>query len=94
MADARRLTRKVRKHASSPTHEHHRINPALRPARFARPAALALLDRRTGGFLTERVTGLAPEALDASWRTLLAVSPNPPFAKAEPPRPCPTPAVP
>lgn len=44
--------------------------------RSDRTAALALLDLRTGEFLTESVLELAPEALDPWWRALCAAHPQ------------------
>lgn len=44
--------------------------------RSDRTAALALLDLSTGAWLTETVLDLAPEALDAWWRSLRAAHPN------------------
>ena len=44
--------------------------------RSDRTAALALYDLRTGSFLTESVLDLAPEALEAWWRTLCSAHPQ------------------
>ena len=44
--------------------------------RSDRTAALALFDFATGGFLAESTLDLAPEALDAWWRTLCAAHPQ------------------